>query len=254
MSPALGYGAWSIVVGEANGLPGKEVIVATHRGLHVLLRLDMSIVRSNTNLPWEMSRPILALRDVTGDGYGDVILATDLGVLAVFDVGDLTTPLSTYSEPGVERMAVVGGSGTEVELALLSARGHVSRIKWNTSTDIVSVTAFSPRLNGLPVDMEYADVTGTTDKELVVLMSDTVDTHRESIWILDATTLQPIDFTFTNALEVTPPFNPSGGVALDLEVWKDGSTFVVLSGDRLLLVPFPEGRWATRGSCRRSNR
>ncbi|MGE3172789.1 MAG: hypothetical protein AB7O97_09185 [Planctomycetota bacterium] len=248
MSPALGYGAWALAFGEADGLPGKEVIVGTHRGLHTLYRDDLSIMGSNPGLPWDQSRPLrMATVQVQQTDRAQVVFASDIGMLAVYDLDTLasgTPALATHFEPGVTDLVVLPTSGIgSIDLAILSERGHVAKVHWDLGTNTMTLLKSSVRLNGIAVDMEFAEVDGNAGKDLVVLMREMPEFDRESIWVLDADDLSVIDTAFTNQFEgkVVPVATRSAGVAADLEVWNAGPEevyFVVLREDRILVIPY----------------
>ncbi|MGE3175540.1 MAG: hypothetical protein AB7O97_23150 [Planctomycetota bacterium] len=249
MSPALGYGAWGLAFGEADGLPGKEVIVATHRGLHALYREDLTIMGSNPTLPWEQTRPLrLATVQAQPSDRAQVVFASDIGMLAIYDVDNLapgSQPLAWHFEPGIVDLAVLPSSGMgKVDLAILSDRGHVAIVHWQLgATPTLSLLHSSPRLNGLPVDLEFAEVDPAhAGKELVVLMAGTPQFDHESIWVLDSSDLSVVNGSFTNRFEkeIVPAITLSAGVSADLEVWNEGGTvrFVVLHEDRILVIPY----------------
>lgn len=253
MSEALGFGAWAICEAQANGTAMKEIIVGTERGLHILVRTNLGTLHSVRDLPWELGRPRgLQCVDVIPGGYEEVVFFSQNGALAVYkaDPVDGLKEYCVYGEPGIVDMKVLSDTEDLLDLALLSDRGHVLKMRWDLSVNTMTLLAVSPRLNGVPLDMELAEVDGNAPgKELVALMNGTDVNHKEALLVFRTDSLAHASthrITGITALsQVLSPgaLAPYGGTQ-DLEVVeRNGSAqeLVILNGGQVIQVPIVGG-------------
>ncbi|MEQ1632910.1 MAG: hypothetical protein ABL997_11090 [Planctomycetota bacterium] len=246
MSEPLGFGAWALCQAQADGTAMKEIIVGTERGLHVLHLTQLNTIQSMRNLPWELARPrALQSVNLVPGGRDEVVFFSQNGAIAAYEInaGSGFTQLAMYGEAGIVDMLVMGSPENGVlPLAILSDRGHVLRVNWNVAANSMSVHSVSPRLNGVPIDMEKGKIDG--NECLVVLMGDTDPFANEQILVFDAGSLQPAAQHRIPGLSYLPPgvagFQPFG-TTQDLELVSDGSVteIVVLLGG--LIVELPVG-------------
>ena len=245
MSEPLGFGAWAMCQAQADGSAMKEILVGTERGLHVLHLIDLTTISSKRDLPWELGRP-RAMKSVNlvPGGYDEIVFFSENGALAVYEVdpGNGFTPLAIYGEPGIVDMVVLGEPYEGIlSLALLSDRGHVVHVEWDVAFNDMIVKHVSPRLNGVPLDMEKGHVNGV--ESLVILMGATDPAVKEEIVVLNASNLQHPNQHRIPGLS-PPPLRIGGyepfGSARDLElVSTSGSVtdVLVLVGGLVFEIP-----------------
>ncbi len=239
-SVALGYGAWGMVLAEEHsGHPSKELVVATHRGLHVLSTSTLEVLASRSDLPWEMSRPMfLRVADVIQGGKKEILMASEHGVLAIYKVAEESLEeVASYGEPGILDLEVMQVANNVALIAIRSARGHVVLLAWNVSVQSLVVLAISPRLIGTPVDLELEDP-GNPASPLVVYLAEARYFQNETILRLDPNTLAFLPWPGTEVGNAHVGGGYGRGRHLDLEIWNDAGIkrFLVLRGDWLFLV------------------
>ncbi len=78
---------------------------------------------------------------IPGNGFAEILLVSHLGRLQIFDM-KLVERFS-YGEPGVVDFKVIQ-AGPTVELAVLTTRGHLVKLAWNTAVTPPSAAARDP--------------------------------------------------------------------------------------------------------------
>ena len=238
-SARLGYGAWALAVGDVNGSPGDEVVVGTYRRLYVLDGMTLATLAS-VDLPWEQSRPHhLQLADVVIHGGNEILFASELGDLAVYQLsGGQLQQLARYGEPGIVDFLVLSTYQKPiVDLAILSERGHVVNVKWNTSIAVngVKVTAVSERLNGQRRDLELANIGGV--RRIVALLSG--GEPNKAIRVFNQADLSQLNIQFSMLVSA----GSDRGVDYDIEAFdNDGTTYLLaMAGGALSLFDTSAG-------------
>ena len=190
---ALGYGAWALAIGNVTASSGDELVVGTHRGIHVIGLTPTAgflPLLASKELPWEQFRPHhLKIADIDPSGVQEFAFATEGGDLVVCNVaGSSVNELWRHPEPGILDLECVGN----YEFVLLSTRGFLIKIRKSLTPSGAEVLASSSRLFGIPVDLEARG-----NGQLVVLQVNVravplPGTPGDSLRVFDAATLAEV--------------------------------------------------------------
>lgn len=236
MSQALGYGAWAMAMGDVDGSPGDELVVATHRGVFVLdvggpggtMPISDSMV-----LDWAHSRPHhMKLAQFEPGQPKRIVFATELGDLVGLRVnGGSFSEAFRYPEPGIVDFEFAGIVDNRACFVLLSERGHLVTLGRDVTTGEFSLLATSARLNGHGADLELWGA----DKVLVLStkVGQNESLHAFALPHLAPVALGGLATDVWRLPEQLGLVGPGTGSHFDLEVVAGGGHLLILLRDWL---------------------
>lgn len=238
----LGVSIRGLALGELDSNhAGNEVVVGTHRGLHVLDGETLDLIRETIFANWEYMNPrriqVVDLDPTNGNG-NEILLCSDGGHLLVFNAN--LGLVTSYPEPGIADLVATNGGnftlqgGFGLPVFLYSHRRQIVALDLSrTGSPATTLLATSGNIVGTPEDMDLVQWNGQPALVTIISGPTSIAGQPNAIRVYD------LNLNLITALVTPPPLVPppdelpSDGIHVAVGQ-KNGTTrIVVLKGSTL---------------------